>query len=313
MFGFKLAVRSFSARFSVAIVRQWRNVSGCKTIKLLCCRLSSRSWVCFWKVSYCSSDNSLFFKFKTLRFVRVLNDSLSMLRRRLHDMSKWVNLIWFWSSSGEKFVSLLSSSWSIRRHLKFFIACGWITKILFLLKSNSSKLDWCWSIRWQMMPMWLSCSETRISFFKGRSVSQWKSLIWLWLKFKLSRLPGPIKASLSTAVSWLFSNLMSLRIRLFRKSFGGSAVSSLLLKFTYCRLQKLERTSDESSFKPAPSKLIMDKFWNRWIISHGMVLNGWSCLMCKYLMFSSRMCLVLMMTFSRPMEILHASPNLACE
>lgn len=313
MFGFRFAVSSFSARFKVAIVRQWRNISGCRTFKLLCWRLSSVSWVCFWKISASNCDNSLFFKLRTFKFISDLNDSLLMLRKRLHDKSRLVSFVWFWNNSGEKFVSLLSSKCKIRSNLRFDIACGWITKMLFLLKFNSSRLDWCWNIRWQTMPIWFSCSKRVFNFFSGRNVSQCKFLIWFLLKFNFSRFPGPINASLSISVSWLLSIVTSLRIKDFLNSFGGSVVNRLFDRLTYCKLGKSDNTSEDSSVNPAFSKLQIAKFWNRWMISLGMVLN-WSGLMCKYLMFSSLMFFVFMITTSdAAIEILHESPNFVWE
>lgn len=301
----------FSERFKVARCVTKVKQSGWTTSMLLCCRFSSSKLICRWKISAWSSLSSLFFKFKILRFVKDLKESLSMFRNRFLDKSKFVSFVRFSNSSCGKFVSWLFSNWRIRRHFKFFIACGWITKILLLLKFNSSKLDWCWNIFWHMIRILFSWSERNFSCFKGRNVSQCKSFTWFFCRLSFSRFPGPMNASLSIFVSGLLSIVTCFKINDLRKSLGGSSVNRLLLKFTYCSWGKSESVSDESSVNPALSKFTTVKFWNLRITSLGMVLNKWSCLMCKYLMFSSLMFFVLIITTSVPMEILHASLNFA--
>ena len=306
MFGGRVVEQIFSDKLSVAIFLANVNVSGWMAAIELCCRFSSSKFICFWNISAWSSLNSLCLRLSTLRFAKALNESSSIFRRRLADKSKFVNFERFWKSSGEKFVSLLSSNWRIRSDFKFIIACGWITKMWLLLRFNSSKQDWCWNIFWHTMPRWFSLSDKVFKYFKGRKVSQWRFLIWFFCKLNFSRFPGPTKASLSISVNKLFSIDTSSNMNDLRKSFGGNAVNWLLFKLTNCNCGKSVNVSDESSFNPASSKLTTVKFWNLWITSCGMVLNS-SCLMWRYLMLSSRIFFVLMMTFSVPMEILQES------
>ena len=301
----------FSEMFNVAKCGTHIKVSGWTTSILLCCKFSSSRLFCRWKISAWSSHSSLFFKLKTLRLVKDLNESLFIFLNRFSDKSKFVSFVMLSNSSCGKLTSWLFSNWRIRRHLKLFMACGWITNILLLLKFNSSKLDWCWNIFWQMILMLFWCSEIYFSCFRGRKVSQWTSFNWLFWRLNFSRFPGPMKASLSILASGLLSIVTCFRINDLRNSFGGSSVSWLLLKFTYCSWGKSESTSDESSVKPDFSKFMTDKFWNLRITSHGMVLNWCSWLMCKYFIFCSLMFFVLIITTSVPREILHESLNFA--
>lgn len=310
MTGFMVSEQIFSDKFKVATFFAKMKVLGWIAAIELCCKLRSSKFICCWNKSACSSLNSLFLKFRTFKSASFLNEFSSIFRNRFPDKSKFVNFDVLPKSSGEKFVSLLSSIWRIRRHFKFIIACGWITKILLPLRFNSSKLDWCWNIRTQTMPILFSFTERNFRHLRGLKVSQCRSLIWLWARLSFSKFPGPMKVSLSTCSSRLFSIITSFNTRDFRNSLAGRAVSWLLLKLAYLSTGKFDKTSDESCLNPAFSKLTIVKHWNLWIISLGMVLNL-SCLVCKYLMFSSRMFFVLTTTLSVPSDILHESPYFA--
>lgn len=230
--GGRLVAQILSDKFNVEMFLGKKNVSGWIAEMKLCCRFNSSKLICVWNSWACSSLSSLFFKFNTLSVDSALNEFSLMFLKRFPDKSKCVNFSMFSKRSGEKFVSLLFSNWRIRRHRKLTIACGWITKILFWLRFNSSKHVWCWNIRWQMMPILLSHTERNFICLRGRNVSQCKSLIWLLERLKVTRLPGPTNASLLTCVMRLFSILTSFRSIDLRKSLAGSSVSWLSFKLT---------------------------------------------------------------------------------
>lgn len=304
----------FSARFNVARCEMNIKVSGWMLSMLLCWRLSSNKFRCWRKRFVSIWESSLFFKFNNLRFVNVTNDSLLMFRNRLFDKSKWVKFTAYLKSSDEKLTSLLSSKWRIFNARKLIIACGWNIKILFLLKSNSSKLDWWRNIRWQMIPMLLFWSESVFICLQGRNVSQWIFSIWLFWRWSAWRFPGPTNASLSISVNLLSLKSILCKSNDLRNNLAGNEVSSFLLKLAYFSLGKYAKVSDVTSFNPALSKSSVMRFWNLWMISTGMVftLNSMSpsrsCFTCRYRIFSSLIPFVLIMTISLPMESLHESP-----